>query len=93
MKKEDCIAIVEAIVKEMKKLIGPVAITHANNIKELKINDDGTVAILGKCNRKIILELVKNYEELIGPVALTISREAVKRLKKDLDRILSSSKI
>ena len=79
MKKKECTKIVEVIILEVKKLIGPVAITYANNVEGLKIKN-GNVEIK-RPSKEIIIELINNYKKLIGPVAITLAKKAVKGAK------------
>lgn len=69
--------IISEIVNGMTRLMGPVAILQANNIKGLKVTANGDVDIKGNPAKKIE-RLVDGYEVLIGPAAIMIAKKAVK---------------
>jgi len=68
--------LVKAIVDEMKKIIGPVAVTQANLVDGLEFKDK--VVIKGK-PELVVAGLVNRYKSLVGPVAWTIAKKGVKK--------------
>jgi len=79
MKKTVYEEIVVAIVEQIDRVIGPVAIVQANTIKGLKVTALGDVDIKGNPVDKI-KQLIKAYEVLIGPVAITIAKKGVQKI-------------
>ena len=78
--------IINGIVNGINKLIGPIAVMQANNVKGLKVTATGDVDIKGDPIKKIEA-LVKAYEVLIGPVAVTIAKNAVKPFSEKNKRL------
>lgn len=79
MKKASYEQIIMAIVNQTTRIIGPVAIMQANNIKGLKVTAAGDTSIRGNPAKKIE-ELIKAYEILIGPVARTIAKRGIQQI-------------
>ena len=67
--------LVKGIVDQMQIIIGSVAVTQANKVKGLKINDG--VHIHGD-SAKVISRLITNHQKIIGDVALTIAAKGAK---------------
>lgn len=76
--------IIESIIENMKNVIGPVAITQANEIEGLKVNEE---IIIKGYPQKIIKNLVEKYKSLMGPVALTLVRKAAKPILEKNPRL------
>jgi len=64
---------IKKIIKEMEKIIGPVAKTQANQVNGLHINK--TITLTGD-PKKIMDNLILRYKSIMGPVALTIAKKA-----------------
>ncbi len=72
----------KAIVDEVNKVIGPVAIMQANTIKGLKASTKG-VQITGD-PQKAISNLLNSYKTIVGDVAVTLAKKgAAPVLKKN----------
>lgn len=70
------IIVIKAIITEIAKIIGPVAITQANQIEGLDMSKDGKLKVKGD-PEELAEELIKRYEGLIGDVARTIANKAL----------------
>lgn len=79
-KDKDCRTIAERIIKEMKHVIGDVALTLAGRVKGLRI-DSSKISFQDEPN-KVIERLIGTYESLIGPVARTIAKRGLQGMKK-----------
>ena len=71
-KKQKYAESIRRIVDSMKIIIGPVAVTQANQVPGLEIND--RIVIEGD-PAEIIRLLINKYEAIIGPVAITIAKK------------------
>ncbi len=56
------------IIRKVKKIIGPTAITTANQIENLKVDKDGKIIKIEGDRKEILSKLVKVYETFIGPI-------------------------
>ena len=64
---------IKKIIKEIEKIIGPVAKTQANQVNGLHINKK--ITLTGN-HKKILNNLILRYQSIIGPVALTIAKKS-----------------
>lgn len=70
--------IVEKIIKEQEKIIGPIALEQARKVQGLNVDmQKHEIKFVG--NQKEILEkLVEQYQHLFGQASVEVCREAVK---------------
>lgn len=66
IEKEIAEEMVKCIIHEMKKIIGKVAVTVANDVKGVKIKSEETVSISEKDNTKVVNDLIKQYQSIMG---------------------------
>lgn len=73
--------LIQSIINQIKTIVGPVAVTQANQVKGLTTNHK--VVIKGN-PQNIIKNLISKYKLIMGPVALTLAKKgAVSILKKN----------
>lgn len=82
-------AIVDKIIKEQERIIGPIAWEEARKVEGLIINKTRDSFELQGDKKKIIDMLVKQYSRLFGQVSEEVCKEAV----KDLLNLLPETKI
>ncbi len=70
-------ALIEAIVKEMQRVVGDVAVVQANAVPALVATEK---RVMPKSQQTIMIELVGRYKRLIGPVAITIAKRAAQKV-------------
>lgn len=72
--------IVEKIIKEQEKIIGPIALEQARKVQGLSV-DMQKHEIKFEGDRKEILEnLVEQYKYLFGQASVEVCREAAKKI-------------
>ncbi len=86
--------IISSIIKEQQFIIGPLAITQANKVPGLHIEDNADIKIEGD-GKTIIQGLVERYSKLFGQASVQICKEAIEPLQgkiepQDLPDILRS---
>lgn len=69
----------KSIIDEIKKIIGPVAITQANQVEGLAVNHK---IVLKGNPQSIIQHLIEKYKSIMGPVALTLAKRGAAPLLK-----------
>jgi len=72
--------LIESIINQTERIIGPVAIMQAKKVNGLRITT--RVAIKGD-PQKILKELLKNYRLIIGDSALTIAKKGAESILKN----------
>ena len=70
-------ALIEAIVKEMQRIVGDVAVVQASAVPALTVTKKRIVPMN---QQAVITELVERYKRLIGPVAITIAKRAAQKV-------------
>ena len=69
--------LVNGIIGEMKKIIGPVAVTQANTVDGLAIDKKITIKRDGY---EVVTRLIEKYKTIMGPVAVTIAKKGVEAI-------------
>jgi len=73
-----------AIITEQEKVIGPVAVSQAEQVEGLKLNwGDKSVKIEGE-PKHVIDRLVEQYKALFGKISVEVCKEAVGRQVQQL---------
>jgi hypothetical protein len=65
--------LITQIVREMQKIMGPVAVTLANKVPGLNVGEK-KVSITGN-PEKVIFGLLEQYMKIVGNVAITIAKK------------------
>lgn len=86
--------IIVNIIKEQQHIIGPIAITQANKVQGLHIDDSSNIQLEGD-GKNIIQDLVERYSKLFGQASIQICKEAIEPLQgkiqpQDLPDILKN---
>lgn len=83
--------IVQNIIKEQEKVIGPLALDQAKKVHGISVNAGIQSITIDGDKREVIEELVKQYEHLFGKIAIEVCKEALKNMnvqKEELPGIL-----
>lgn len=75
--------LVQKIIKEQEKIIGPLAIEQARKVQGIKVGAKEEVSLEGN-EKDVVDKLVNQYKEFFGQASVEVCKEAVKGLKKDL---------
>ncbi len=79
--------IVERIIKEQEKVIGPLAVDQARKVSGISINASNQSITLNGDKKGIVEELVKQYEYLFGKISIEVCKEALKNLSVTKDEL------
>lgn len=83
--------IVQNIIKEQEKVIGPLALDQAKKVHGISVDTGNQSATIEGDKREAVEELVKQYEHLFGKIAIEVCKEALKNMnvqKEELPGIL-----
>ncbi len=72
------------IIKEQQYIIGPIAITQANKVPGLHIQDINDIKLEGD-GKTIIQGLVERYSKLFGQASVQICKEAIEPLQGKIE--------
>ncbi len=72
--------IITSIVKEQQYIIGPLAISQANKVPGLHIENLANIQLEGD-GKAIIQNLVERYSRLFGQASIQICKEAIEPLQ------------
>lgn len=72
--------IVEKIIKEQEKIIGPIAFEQADKVSGLKINWSKHEVMFQGEKKDIIENLIEKYKALFGQASVEVCREAASAL-------------
>ena len=71
---------VEKIIQEQERIIGPVAVEQARKVQGLKVDWEKHEVVLEGNEKEIIEKLVEQYEFLFGRASVEVCKDAVKSL-------------
>ena len=83
--------IVQKIIKEQEKVIGPLAVDQAKKVHGIKVDASNQSITLDGDKMEVVQDLVKQYEHLFGKIAIEVCKEALKSMnlqKNELPSIL-----
>ncbi len=83
--------IVQNIIKEQEKVIGPLALDQAKKVHGISVDTGNQSVTIEGDKREAVEELVKQYEHLFGKIAIEVCKEALKNMnvqKEELPGIL-----
>lgn len=73
-----------AIIKEQEKVIGPVAVSQAEQVDGLKVDWKEKKVTISKEPKLVINHLVDQYKTLFGQISVEVCKEAVGRLQQGM---------
>ena len=76
--KEGYKELIEAVVKQEKKIVKDVAITSVNRIEGVEVDEDGNVERLDREGDKVFRDIYKRYKEIGFGTARVIIKKAIK---------------
>lgn len=68
--------IAEKIIEQQEAIIGPVAVSQAEQVDNLKLNWPQHQVTVSRSGAQVIDDLVEQYKELFGQIAVETCREA-----------------
>lgn len=83
--------IVQKIIKEQEKVIGPLAVDQAKKVHGINVDASNQSITLDGDKMEVVQDLVKQYENLFGKIAIEVCKEALKSMnlqKNELPSIL-----
>ena len=81
--------IVERIIKEQEKVIGPLAIDQAKKVHGINVDASNQSITLDGDKMEVVQDLVKQYEHLFGKIAIEVCKEALKNMNLQKDELPS----
>ena len=68
------------IIDTQKQIIGPLALEMARRVKNINVDKNGEVEIVGD-PLTVLHQLVKEYEVLFGELSVKVSRDSIREMK------------
>lgn len=75
--------LVQQIIKEQEKIIGPLAVEQAQKVPGIKVGAKEEVSLEGN-EKEVIDKLVNQYKNFFGQASVEVCKEAAKKVAKDL---------
>ena len=86
--------VVERIIEEQEKIIGPIALEQARKVEGLSVDWDKHEVVLTGNEKNILEKLVRNYESFFGRASIEVCKDAARTIAdkspNDLPDILKS---
>lgn len=73
-----------AIIKEQEKVIGPVAVSQAEQVSGLSVDWNAKKVVISQDPKTVINHLVAQYKTLFGQISVEVCKEAVGRLQQGM---------
>lgn len=77
---------VEKIIQEQEKIIGPVALEQAKKVPGLSVDWPKHIITFSGNKKEIIEKLVGQYKSLFGPASVETCKDAVKGMLSDVPK-------